>query len=304
MRIQTFSVVVGNRSCDANCPFCISKMTGDENLIHTDEINKLNFQKAVKFAQIGGCTTVLFTGKGEPLLPRGRSEISEYLKLLKKMGDPFPFIEVQTNGIILGEWASEQGGDGELTWLLYDWHQMGLNTISISAVDIDPENNKKIYLNHRNAEYPDLKKTVKCLHIMEFTVRLNIMMQSGIADNPSKVIDIINWCKQHKVEQLTLRPIRKPQECKDDLVKAYINEHCLDGRQEGEIKNLIEKRGNHISTLMHGTHEAKIYNVEGQNVCLTDCLTVAPNSDDIRTLIFYKNGRLSYDWQYEGATLL
>ena len=49
---------------------------------------------------------------------------------------------------------------------------------------------------------------------------------------------------------------------------------------------------------------AKIYDVAGQNVCLADCLTIKPTTDDIRTLIFYGDGRLTYDWQYEGALLL
>ena len=42
----------------------------------------------------------------------------------------------------------------------------------------------------------------------------------------------------------------------------------------------------------------------GQNICLSDCLTVDSREDDIRTLIFYGDGRLTYDWQYEGAVLL
>jgi organic radical activating enzyme len=28
MKIGTFSIVVGGTGCDANCPFCVSKMTG------------------------------------------------------------------------------------------------------------------------------------------------------------------------------------------------------------------------------------------------------------------------------------
>ncbi len=54
-------------------------------------------------------------------------------------------------------------------------------------------------------------------------------------------------------------------------------------------------------TLMHG---AVGYDVGGQNVCLTDCLTLDASNEDIRQLIFFPDGRLGYDWQYEGAVLL
>jgi hypothetical protein len=36
---------------------------------------------------------------------------------------------------------------------------------------------------------------------------------------------------------------------------------------------------------------------------LTDCLTVAPAGEDIRQLIFFPDGHLRYDWQYQGSAL-
>ena len=45
MKIQTFSVVVGGKKCNANCPYCISKMTGQSNGCTDKEerINERNF---------------------------------------------------------------------------------------------------------------------------------------------------------------------------------------------------------------------------------------------------------------------
>jgi hypothetical protein len=51
-------------------------------------------------------------------------------------------------------------------------------------------------------------------------------------------------------------------------------------------------------------HGAEVFDVDGQNVCMSDCLTNDASNGDIRTLIFYSNGRITYDWQYEGAVLL
>ena len=53
--------------------------------------------------------------------------------------------------------------------------------------------------------------------------------------------------------------------------------------------------------LMHG---ATVYDVAGQNVCLSNCLTVGKTDEDIRQLIFFPDGKISYDWQHEGARLL
>lgn len=57
-------------------------------------------------------------------------------------------------------------------------------------------------------------------------------------------------------------------------------------------------------TLMHGAHAAKVYDVDGQNVCVSDCLTVEAAGDDIRTLIFFADGKICYDWQHPGARIL
>ena len=56
-----------------------------------------------------------------------------------------------------------------------------------------------------------------------------------------------------------------------------------------------------VMTLIHG---AQVYDVQGQNVCLTDSLTIDAKSDDLRQLIFFPDGHLRYDWQYAGAILL
>ena len=50
-------------------------------------------------------------------------------------------------------------------------------------------------------------------------------------------------------------------------------------------------------------HGAQVYDIEGQNFCLSDCLTINPESKEIRTLIFYADGSIFYDWQYQGARL-
>lgn len=203
MKIQTFSIVVGNRACDAHCPFCVSKMTGFETVTkRTAWINEVNFKKACQLAVMAKTSTVLLTGKGEPTLHS--SEIGRYLDMLAPWN--FPFIELQTNGLMLGRLAAGQR-DGLPKDLneetLVSWRNRGLNTVAISVVDIKNWRNATIY----NMDYPDLVTTVKYLHRLGFTVRLCVMMLKGYVDSVERVKEVIDFCRVNQVEQLTIRPI-------------------------------------------------------------------------------------------------
>lgn len=116
MKIQTMSIVVGTRACNARCPFCVSKMTGFKEPLPT-EPNWVNLEAGCRLAVMGGVTTVLLTGKGEPTLYPDL--ISSYLVALKR--HRFPFVELQTNGLSL---------TGKL---LAAWKKGGLTTVCLST---------------------------------------------------------------------------------------------------------------------------------------------------------------------------
>lgn len=300
MRIQTFSIVVGSQACDASCPFCISKVTGFKQLPKSPEINKRNLEKAIRLAQMSGTTTVLLTGKGEPTLyPQ---QITTYLQ---ELGD-FPFIELQTNGMRIGRAQGKCESDATANqvtpYKLELWRDYGLNTIALSTVGINPEHNRKVY----HKDYPDLERTVAFLREIGFTVRLCVMMQKGMVDTCNKVHEVAQWCKKNDVAQLTVRPIRRSDSPSGGMSpeERYVAEFGLTRRDETYIREAVHTRATHIHTLMNGGHAARIYDWGGQNICVSDCLTSEPASDDIRTLIFFADGTLSYDWQYPGARLL
>ncbi len=296
MRIQTLSIVIGSRACNARCPFCVSRMTGFGELSpKAQAINWLNFHKACGLAKGGGTNTVLLTGKGEPtLFP---NEIGAYLNPLGAFD--FPLVELQTNGLEIGRLARDgaskvPGLDREV---LVRWHDAGLNTIAISAVGTSSKANAKIY----DRDYPELEDTVRFLHGIGYTVRLCVMMLKGFVDTPARAAEMIAECRALGIDQLTMRPIRKPELARDLVAGTFVKDYCLTDEQEKAIAEFVEKHGTRLMSLMHG---AMVYDVEGQNVCLSDCLTVSGVNDDIRTLIFYSDGRLAYDWQYGGAVIL
>jgi hypothetical protein len=273
-------------------------MTGFSELPKRGVVNRVNFAKAARLAQIAGTTTVLMTGKGEPTLYP--EEITEYLGLLAPWG--FPFIEVQTNALEIGRLARD--GKSKIPGLTVDvlkrWHALGLNTIAISVVSERAEDNRLVY----HQDYPDLGTTIAFLHSIGFTVRLCVMMLQGAVDSPDRVEDILAFCRTNRIEQLTVRPIRKTEAPTNDAqVSAFVSERGLDDLSELTIATYLRDpvRSRLLLTLSFG---AEIFDVGGQNVCLSDCLTVSGKSEEIRTLIFYSDGRLTYDWQYEGAVLL
>ena len=51
-------------------------------------------------------------------------------------------------------------------------------------------------------------------------------------------------------------------------------------------------------------HGAEVYDVAGQNVCISNCLTIEPDTDNLRQIIVFPDGHIRYDWNYEGAILL
>jgi MoaA/NifB/PqqE/SkfB family radical SAM enzyme len=302
MKIQTFSVVVGGNACNAKCQYCVSKLTGSENgLVNGQkpmEINRRNFNIGCNFAKMSGVSTVLLTGKGEPLLYR--NHISRYLEMLEKHN--FPFIELQTNGILLAR------NDGVLARIedeeLIDWYNMGLTTISLSCAGYDSVFNKNIF-----GKDIHLGENIDRLHRIGFSVRVSCVGVKGMVDTIDEVIKMAKWCKARKVEQFTWRPATNIslEEVEGDAVKRDVYEWIK--VFEVNHGNLIEiwkyfENPENATLLLELAHGAKVYDIDGQNISINSCLTDSPNPDDIRQLIFSSDGHLRYSWTKEGAIII
>jgi pyruvate-formate lyase-activating enzyme len=333
MRIQTFSILAGSEACNARCPFCISKMTPPLGVrLREPEVNWRNFRIACRLAERCGVTTAMLTGKGEPTLFPG--QITSYLQALAEF--QFPIVELQTNGILLIEQADTYAQH------LREWYDLGLTTIAVSVVHYLPEKNRAIYLPHREA-YIDLPALIRLLHEGGFSVRLACVMADGFIDGRQSLRALIAFAQEHRVEQLTVRPVKKPAKSQREEPRSKLRgffqgksllgaaapkpplaipppsklggalafsreqvydwtaQHRLRPEQLNEVRGFLEQDGALLMTLVHGAH---VYDVDGQNVCLTDSLTLDAESDDLRQLIFFPDGHLRYDWQYPGAILL
>lgn len=290
MKIQTFTIVAGTAACDAKCPYCISKMTPKQGVDYKlPKVNWLNFDKACRLSQINNVSTVLLTGKGEPLLYP--DQVTEFLKRMKKF--EFPIIEIQTNGLVFGsDWKKYES-------YLKNWRELGLNTIAISVVHHEKEKNKTIYTPKGN--YLDLEKVIEKLHALGYSVRLSCIMLKGYIDSVEEIKKFVEKAKEWEVEQLTIRGVNVPDKSENKEVYNWTTKRILTKGQILDINEFLNKEGNKLMTLDHG---GIVYDYRGQNVCMSDCLTIKPNTEDLRQLIFFPDGHLRYDWQYKGAILL
>ncbi len=254
-------------------------------------INKRNFDKACRFAQMSGVSTALLTGKGEPLVYP--IHIYRYLEMLQKW--EFPFIELQTNGILLKDMAYNE---------LMDWYAAGLTTISLSCVHWLPAKNQEIF-----GEDIHLLSNIAKLHELGFSVRVSCVGIGGVVDDVNMVQQFAMWCKRHEVEQFTWRPVTNIslEETKNDRGKhniyQWISLNCVNGENQMEIDHYFKTSAD-PTLLLELAHGAKVYDLWGQNISINSCLTHSPNPDDIRQLIFFPDGHLRYSWTKQGAIII
>lgn len=291
MKFHLFSVIVGTEACIASCPFCVSNETPTKENMICPKINWRNFKIAANLANRSNINTVVLTSRGEPLL--FPEQITDYLDNLKEF--QFPFIELQTNGILL-----EQKKDYYEKYL-NEWYEKGLTTIAISVVSYCSELNRKNYL-PKQREYIDLPNLIKRLHNIGFSVRLACVCCKGMMDSALEVFKLIQFAKDNNVEQITLRPVN--DEFRRDSTAKWINNNKLSMEQKEEIKKALDLAG---TKLLEINRVGTVYDVNGQNVCLS--LPLNKNTRDYdpengRQLIFFQDGHIRYEWEMSGGILL
>ena len=276
MKTNSFSIVVGDNMCNAKCPYCVSKMTGK---LVSVEPNWLRFEIACDIVDRAsdGLVEVILTGKGEPTLHPGL--ITKYLNYLDS--NRFPLITLQTNGSML---VKEK---------LVEWAKYGLTSVCISIGHVDGKKNTQLL-----GVPGDFWDSVKLCHEVGLSVRLSCIMFRGGVDSMSKAVALIRMCHERDVEQLTFRDVELYNNGSQEVVD-WVVRHKLD--VSSGLKNWLESYGTHLMDLPHG---GSVYDYQGQNVCVTNCLTGSPSPERQRQIIYFPDGRIAYDWRYKGARIL
>lgn len=283
----TLSLVAGPDTCNARCPFCIARMVPSKHMDRTSTpINKSMLEKALDVATKGGADTVLVTGNGEPTIFPGQittylEEVSNFEasnnKTLRK--------ELQTNGMLL-ETQSEKY-DRHLS----RWAELGLQTIALSVSHYASEKNSEIYTPQK--DYINLSSLINRVKKHGIRVRLTVVMIKGYIDSTSEVENMLNFAKLNNVDEVSLLPVNEPDISYDPEVSKWIDDNRLSSEQLTAIQSFIEKNSTLIKSFKFG---AKVYDFQGQNVCVTDCVAKMPEGEGQRRIIFYPKGAISHDW--------
>jgi len=283
MKTHTFSIVVGTRACNFKCPFCVSKMTCRSAKKH--DINWNRFDIACRIAEQArdGLVNAMFTGTGEPtLFP---DDITDMLHIMNKR---FPLVTLQTNGALLTQIQ------------LNKWAALGLTGVCLSVADYDHTNSNKL-MGMEGLDY-NFWAAVDMIHEAGLMVRLNCTMVKGGVANTHAVENLITVCKDNEVEQLTLREVDRPgNPAGAPEVADWVDAHKPDGFAKELFNYLTYRGGNRLPDLPHG---GVVFDYRDQNVCISNCLTESRDPNDIRQIIFFPNGEISYDWKYKGARIL
>jgi len=285
MKTNTFSIVVGTSACNSHCPFCVSKMT-DTAACSSPDFNEGDFNIACRIVDQmrNGLVTVMLTGKGEPML--FPSQITKYIDCINFR---FPLIELQTNGTRIGEQIEN----------LKRWKEYGLTLVCISVVHPDKKENNEIMGNPEDFNYWEAVKTLQDIGL---NVRLNCTMVRHGVDNLEKAERMVHLAHLRQVNQITFREVDYPSVGSRDItVTAWVKANKPTGLSN-MLQHFLELKG--AARLLDLPHGGIIYDWDGQNVAISNCLTGTTDPDDIRQIIFYPDGRVAYDWRYQGARLL
>ncbi len=269
MKFDTLSIVVGTRACNANCKFCVSKITCNESKKVMYDYHRLEIA-----LRLGShLDEVILTGVGEPTLDPDNLAMLTY----RIFEADFPIITLQTNGIDLNR---------EYLQRLYD---AGLSRVALSVCSLDSEVNDSIM----GAKMPDPFEFTKMAAGIGLSTRLAVVVtKEAFGLGTEKLHIFMDSCSLEKsVNQLTFRELGGDSEWN---TANYV------GLSEFE-RSLLQRGAIELFNFDYG---ARVYDFSGQNVCIASCLTESTNPDRQRQLIYYPDGRLRFSWQHQGAVIL
>lgn len=169
MNIQHLSVIVPNKKCANNCPFCVSRMLNHQFENRMDishpyyDLNVREYLKRMEYVSNNGCETVLFTGTTEP--QQNKQFLATFALLNKLIKKPFTNFEMQTTGLFL---------TGNRDFVRFLRNFVGINTMALSVNALDDESNNAI-LGH-GLKGSDVKLVELCDLLKEYDFNIRICL--------------------------------------------------------------------------------------------------------------------------------
>jgi organic radical activating enzyme len=261
----------GGEICDKNCPYCVSVMTGYVKPNYHRVMR--NLDKAKTAARAASVSSVMITGKGEPLLNFGG-----VMQICGHFED-YP-LEIQTNGL----WLNRNRG------AIKELDSAKMDTIAIS---ID-----------RIGQILGLASLYECIHSFDMIARVCLNL-TNLA-TPMSFWEMFEKVKQAGVDQLLIRNVTIPKKLADTVESrkavAWIKENVDPLRYKmwnTEFMHRIVEERDLTSILPHG---ARIYDFDDVSVCCSDyCIQEANNTKNIRSLVLLESGALQPTWDKKSS---
>jgi|GEM_PF-1133984 len=282
MKAQNLSISIPNYGCDKNCPYCISKMTGymDKDI----DLMMHNLPVCRQFAERLNVSSVLITGKGEPLFNEQSVFWTDFF-----LNEFQTYItELQTNGLKL--FKDYKNHDFSLINKLLNKR---LNIIAFSIDEINLLSDNKNFFHYLK------NKGI----IIRFTM--------NITNNFKKMnfTDLLDLCKESYADQVSFRKITIPNYLKESKIalktKEWIENNIdmnIYDRLIDEFKNEVKNK--EIIRIRKLSNGAQVYDFNGTAFTYFDyCIQDENTGDDIRSLIYQENGHGYDNWNSEASIL-
>lgn len=191
------------------------------------------------------------------------------------------------------------------------WKDLGLDLVAVSMYHYDDKKNQEAFSQRTPRPY-SLEKLIGQIQSHGLRVRLSCVMLQGYVNNLEEATNLIEFSKKNGVFQLTIRKADRPANPLDTSAASYVDNNRIDSPEfNKELSDFLEKNGKLCDILPHG---ASVYEVNGQNVCVTtglstrfsgpknrkgseNCLQSKPTDDELRQLIFIPPDMLTTSWE-------
>ena len=277
MKAQNLTISIPYKGCDKNCPYCVSMMTGYDQC--NRHLMKKQLPKVLTLARMAGISSVLLSGKGEPLLnlPDVQNFISEFRE--------FP-VELQTNGLLLTK-EFDKGNHG----MMLDLCHRGLNVLAFSL------------------DTPE--ELALCKPVFAYAAKLGIVLRvtwnvSDLMPADIEFDTLVDACLAAGARQMTLRHLTVPKHVDVSKGKAkeasqWIEQHHCHDLYARLTMEMADKQKVLLRRLPYG---AEVFDYKGLSVtCFDYCVQDNTNTLDIRSLIFAEDGHVYTAWNSRASLL-
>lgn len=270
MKANNLTISIPNKGCNKKCPYCISDMT--PSVDSNPEIFLKRLLKAKKLAEHANVSSVLVTGKGEPTLN---------LDMVSTVGavfNEFP-LEIQTNGVLF-----LQPSDSTLVKL----SNYGFDVISLSFDNW--------------FQFKDHSSTFKKIKELGMTSRVTFNVTDFLPED-FELDSFFYLCREHSVDQFSLRNITYPSASKDNQTLEWIKENTQNHMYEKLLGDFNSSFFATKAILIGSTSfGGKIYDVQGVSFTYFDsCIQENHNEEDIRSLIYQEDGHMYTTWNSKAS---